>query len=520
MNVDYDYSSLDFERKITSSDIDHGVYSNKFTFVDEYFRLSSPRPDLLKKIWNDRTMFCYAFLRLDGSPLRPYPYQDLILNDPYRFKYFESSNQTGKSLCLDIDAVYDFVHDHGHGFNTAIVSKSLPQATHQMRRIKSLLNSARFDWRSAKGETDNMSVISIDIKDASGKAMYTNFLIVAPSSEGLLGYDLHKLYLDEFEFWDVDTRYFYEQIAEPRTYHTKGGIQIFTNPNGQESFGAELTRAKLPDGSRKFHVYNFNFLDKPGNTEADLEVAKSGKTRAVIESTLLAQRSLSSRNFFTPDEIDGSLDENLSELDMVGDDKQPVFFLDVGSKHDQSVLVGGFVWEDDERKDVHGNPLLHYSIPIIHPYPVGYPLSRVVGGRHNDDSDGWHYEKSVKDYIDEWSAGGVNPSFGVDATGNSGIIPLFNEVGIYPTDVQFSGPQKSAMYQRFKYLMEKRLLHRPKSRAFEYQASHLEMQKTSRGYLAPKHRSEEDLDDVMDSVAGFLNIAGSPDVVEPSLVRV
>ena len=513
MKLSYDYSKFDFNKPLTRKDIDSEIYENKFKFVDAYNANPNPSPEDFVKIWEDKTMFAYQYLRLDGVPLKLYDYQDLIINDPYRFKYFEAANQIGKSILLDVDGVYKFTHDHGKGYNCAIVSKSLPQATHQMRRIKSLMNTAIFNWKTEKGETDNMSVISLEVKDNDGNVKYTNYLIVAPSSEGLLGYDLHDLYPDEFEFWDNDTRYFYEQIGEPRTYHTKGGICIFSNPNGQDSYGADLTRVKLPDGSNKFHVYNFNFLDKPGNTQYDLDVASAGKTRQVIESTLLAIRSTSSKNFFTPEEIEKSYDPSLTELDLVG--KQPFAFLDVGSKHDTSVLVIGFIEEDLERKDVHGNPVLHFKVPVIHSYPVGYPIARVVG--HNVDvNDGWHYEKSVKEHLTEFRNQGVEPSFGVDVTGNSGISPFFAAAGIIPQDITFSGPVKSGMYQRFKFLMEKGLLHRVKHEEFEYQAAHLEMKKSARGYLMVHHEREEDLDDVMDAFAGFIHLADNPDYVEPT----
>lgn len=503
----YDYSKLNFNRPVNRDFIDRSLYDSKFEFVDKVNKKKKSTKLDLRTIWNDKTMFAYQYLRLDGKRLKLYDYQDLILNDSYRFKYFEASNQIGKSLSLDVDAVFEFCHDHGFGFNCAIVSKSLPQASHQMRRIKSLLNSAKFDWKLTKGDSDNMSVVSLDIK-RNGKVLYTNYLIVAPSSEGLLGYDLHKLYLDEFEFWDDDVRYFYEQVAEPRTYATKGSICIFTNPNGADSYGADLTRVVLPNGDKKFHVYNFNFFDKPGNTQDDFDLASAGKNRAVIESTLLSVRTISDRNYFSMDEIEGSYDKDLNELSMVG--KQPYFFLDVGAKKDQSVLVGGYV-----EKDEHNPKLVHLHIPIIHIYPVGYPLSGVVAG---EGISNWTYQKSVKEYLAEWSADGTNPIFGVDATGNSGIVPLFTANGIHARDVVFSGPRKSGMYQRFKYYIEKGLLHRVKSPEFDYQMSHLEMKKSPAGYLKIHHASEDDHDDVPDAIAGLIYLSDSPDIVEPSMV--
>lgn len=505
---------IDYNKPVTRKDIDIDKYNAKFERAHRWLSGKDKNNQIsLEEYGNmmlDPTIFCYMQFRLDGRPLKLFPYQDLLANDPYRFKFFRAANQIGKSLFLDAKAARNLLLDHGHAHNEAIVSKSLPQSTFQMRRVKALLNSMpEINWKDVKGTTDSMSVISVDIKDQEGKVKYTNYLICAPSTEGLLGYDLHELNLDEFEFWEVDLKHFFNQIAQPRTYATKGNITIFSNPNGSDNFGAELERQTLLDGNKKWHVYVFNFLDRPGNTQDDLDLAQVGLTRQQIESTLLAIRSLSDRNYFTPEEIKGSYDPKLRDIDMLG--KQPFFFLDVGAKHDQSVLVGGFIEPDD-----HNPKLTHVNIPIIQCYPVGYPISRVVGSETAGD-DGWTHIKSVKEYLQEYSLDGIVPIFGVDVTGNSGIVPLFETINIHPVDVTFSGPTKSGMYQRLKYFMEKGLLHRCKSEEFDYQFSHLEMKKSVRGYLMIHHENENDLDDVPDAVAGLIHLADGP-CVQPSLM--
>lgn len=428
---------------------------------------------------------------------------------------------THNSLGLDAKAAYNLCVDHGRDHNECIISKSLPQAHFQMSRVKQLLNTAQFTWKDVKGPQDSMSVITIAIHDETDttyqkenreqKVKYINRLVCTPATEGTLGYDFHEANLDEFEYWDVDTRHFYNAILEPTTYATKGRITIFSNPNGADSFVADLEKTRKADGEQKWHVYVFSFLDRPGATPEELEEHKAGKTRQEIESQLLAIRSISDRNYFTPDEIEGSRDPHCTELRMVG--KQPYFFLDVGAKHDQSVLVGGYVEPDENNPKFN-----HVYAPIIHAYPVSYPLSRVVGSEV-DESDGWHYEKSVKEHLQEWSQGGIIPILGVDVTGNSGIQPLIESIGITVEDVTFSGPVKSGMYQRFKYLMEKKLLHRPRHEAWEYQAGHLEVKKSQRGYLMIHHEREEDLDDCMDATAGFIYLADCPDSV-PTTFRV
>lgn len=505
---------IDYTKNIDRSCIDWDKYNSKFETCDKIFNSETDvSAEMMQQLLNDPTTFAYLNLRLDGKPLKFYPYQDLIINDAHRFKFFRASNQIGKSLLLDAKAAMNLIIDHGKGHNEAIVSKSLPQSTYQMRRVKSLLHSlAHFDWKSEKGETDSLTVLSYNIKDDKGKIKYTNYLVCAPCTEGLLGYDLHDLNLDEFEFWDVNLEYFYNQIAEPRTYHTKGNITLFSNPNGADSYGAELENLYLPDGTRKFHVYVFNFLDKPGNTEYDLEIAKLGKTRSQIESTLLAVRTISDKYFFTSDEIESSYDKKLErEKEWIADDKETYWFLDVGAKKDQSVLTGCYTEKNDDG-------FLHIYVFCVHVYPAGYPLSRVVGSHDlQQTTDGWHYEKSVREYLEDYSlVNGILPVFGCDVTGNQGMIPLFNSVNIYPEDIVFSGAKKWAMFQRLKYYLEKKLLHIIKNDKYDYQMRRIIVTKLG-GYRYNRvgHENENDFDDVPDSLAGLIYLCDNPDNITP-----
>ena len=515
---------MNYNEPITREHIDIEAYTNKFNYAEFVLTSPSPTKEDYKNLYNDPTTFCYSHFRIDGARAQLYPYQDMILCDMHRFKYFRAANQIGKSLCLDLKAARNLLIDHGHEHNEAIVSKSLPQSVFQMRRIKSLLNSMQtISWKEIKGGSDSMSVISVDIKDDQGRIKYSNLLICAPCTEGLLGYNLHELNLDEFEFWDVDLKHFFNQIAQPRTYTTKGNITIFSNPNGGDNFGADLEQQILLNGEHKWHVYIFNYLDKPGNTIEEYNELKNELSRQEFESTVAAIRSISDRNYLTPDEIEKSYDPNLQEISMIG--KQPFFFLDIGAKHDQSSLHGGYI-EPDE----HNPKFIHLYMPIIHVYPVGYPLSRVAGVDDIDESDGWHHEKSVKEHLQEWSVDGINPVFGYDVTGNEGMKALFEAIGIFGIDIVFSGPGKSGMYVRYKYFLEKGLLHRIKHKQWEEQASTLVAIKGVRGYLlinsqthTIKGGKSEDAklkgipDDTQDGTVGLIKLADNPDYIPSSL---
>jgi hypothetical protein len=494
-------------------------YNSKYVLTDPGIDLKTNKVidhNKAKSYWKaisllrDKSIYAYANFKFNDKPMRMRWYQDLLLNDNFPRILYASSNQSGKSITLDVDAAIEFSKDHDKEWVGILVSKSLPQSQYQMDRIKQLLKSGNFEYRventddSKTGKKDNSFQISFTFYSPDGRPIYTNRLICCPPTGSALGYPCDCLWLDEFDFWkDIDQNWFIKQIAIPRTFETRGSIKIFTNPDGKKELW-NLWNEKDQKGNPVWHRYNFNYWDTPNASQDDFDFKSVGMTRSQIESTLLAIFSNSDSAFFSDDEIRRSYDSELTENKLYN--KQPIFFLDVGAKHDQSVLIGGFV-EPDE----HNPRLKHFFAPIIQVYPVGYPLSRVIGSEVSD-SDGWHHVKSVKDYLSDWSIDNINPIFGVDCTGNSGIVPLCRAHGINPIDVTMSGPVKSGMYQRYKYLMEKGLLHRTRSVEFEYQASHLEMKKSARGYLMIHHAREDDLDDTQDAMAGFIYLADNPNI--------
>jgi len=530
----FDYGSLDYSKPIDRNvfGLHKPTYDKKLDFVDKVRLLTNPHPDYLKRIWTDVTLFSYYFFELNCKSLKLYQYQDLILNDPHRFKIFRAARQIGKSMALDIKASHNLCIDHGKGHNECIISKSLSQAKFQMRRIKHLLGTARFSWHESKGEVDNSSELTVDIYDERDttykqegrkqRIKYSNLLVVVPCTGGALGYDFDEVNLDEIEYWaDIDIRDFINNVIEPTTYATGGRITTYSNPNGNENYIAELENLTLPDGTKKWHTYVFNVYDCPGRSDEDIEFMKAGKNRQEIESQLLAIRTLSDKYYFSADEIDSSFSEKLNrEKEWVADGKETYWFLDVGAKHDQSVLTGCYVENDDKSDD--NNRFMHVNVFHVTVYPIGYPLSRVVGSHDESQAtDGWHYVKSVREVLEEHRlVANVNPTFGCDVTGNSGISPLFKSVNIQPVDIVFSGPKKWAMYQRMKYLLEKKLLHIIRCNEYDYQMKRMVVKKRgTSNYHSISHELETDRDDVADSIAGLIHIADNPVLINPSITK-
>ena len=110
-------------------------------------------------------------------------------------------------------------------------------------------------------------------------------------------------------------------------------------------------------------------------------------------------------------------------------------------------------------------------------------------------------------------------------------VILTDVTKIFGEDVLFSGPRKSGYYQRFKYFMEKGLLHRIKHKSWERQAKDLVVTRSARGYLLINSASTTTAtgrkeaatrkkipDDCMDSTAGLIFLADNPELIEPSLM--
>lgn len=466
---------------------------------------------------DDKTIYAYANFRFDNKPLALRWYQDLLLSDRHKRILFIAANQIGKSLTLDVDAACEFSKDHDKEWVGILVSKSLDQSQFQMDRIKNLLNTGNFTYKEENtqdtktGKKDNSFQITYTFYTEDNKPMYTNRLICCPPTGSALGYPTDIMWLDEFDFWkDIDQDWFMKQIAIPRTFETGGAIKVFTNPDGQK-YAYHLWNAKDRDGEYIWHRYNFNYWDRPGACQKDFDYKSADMTQTQIESTLLAVFSNSEKAFFNETEIKNSIKTDLTQASMFN--KQVFAFMDVGAKHDQTVFMMGYV-EPDE----HNPRLKHIYVPIIQEYPVGYPLTYVSGAE--PPSQNWPACKSVKDYIREWSGDGHQVMFGLDCTGNSGIVPLFKSQGMNPIDVTFTGPRKSGMYQRLKYFMEKGLFHRIKNAKFDNEFRTLEMKKSLRGFLMIHHAKEDDLDDFPDCAAGLVYLADNPDVFPVSATMV
>jgi len=545
---------LNYSTKIKGSDLDPSITSDKFLKYDYAVQYNLFKPPVrssyrteeeymhrlqqYKDAWallDDNTIYAYAMLRYNNRPIKLWPYQDVIVNDTHKRIDVESANQVGKSFSLCVMAAIHFLRDHGKNTVIGLISKSMSQNSANMRMIKQMLRSSPLHIEP--GDHDNMTVMTKDIyeTDANGNIIevdgkkavaYTNTLVCSVASTSSLGFPFDYIYMDEFEFWDnpEGLEYMYDQIFEPRTFQTKGQIVIFSNPNGKNFVSENLQERKMIiSGNPEFHVYNFNFLDNPLNTEEEWEQKKATTHPIIFASTMAAQRAEIEGSFLTDLEIKDSFNQELHEVGKhAGIDRQCYFFLDVGAVHDQSVLIGLYVDEDEDGQQ-------QFNIFYIQHYPVTYPLWRVVGinpesGKF-DVNDGWADAnvESVRDVLKKYNTK-YEPIFGADVTGHAAIMPLINAAGLAAIDITFSGPVKWKMYERFKTLMAKRLIKRVKqdnwinqrNQDWEYQARKLIINKAKGAkYYTIHHEHENDLDDAMDATVAAIRLADDGQYAQP-----
>ena len=524
------------ERNSSPCPIDKTLVYRKFELWDYVLKnnlLQSDDKILRAKAWRlmkDKTILAYSSFKMNAKPFKARWMQDIILNDTSDRVLFCACNQfLGKSTTLDVDAATEFMIDHDKGWIGLLVSNSLEQSKHRMDNIKSLLKSANITYQveetssTKTGKIDNATKVSLTFYDENGKPKYKNLLICCPHTSSALGYPANNIWLDEVDFWeDVKggPEHFMNQILIPRTFETGGKIKAYSNPNGKGNLMDVLWRQTDDDGVHVWHRYHFNYWDGHKASQEHFNKVKRGFTKFEVESTLLAMFSDAEGSLLTHDEVYNMLDPDLFDGSGLG--RETAWFLDVGVVHDQSVLCGCYIEPNPDSEDM---PLLR--IFYVHKYPVGYPLSRVVGVGIKDE-DGWSEysaeNPTVISVLDKYGyvymGKKEQPLFAYDATRDEGLTPLFNTADIDCTEIKFSGKFKWHMYQRLQSYSQQGYITRAEDRDINtinnkdgsYQLSKLVVKKTqNKSYRTVHHENENDFDDVCDCLAALTYLHTHPD---------
>ena len=489
------------------------VFDTLFKMKEEF---SDAEKSSLGQLLADDTIFAYAILRWENQPIMLRYYQDAFLSDNHKRIDNESSNQSGKSFSLCVKASVKFMKNHGKNVHIGLISKSMPQNSMNMRMVRKMLKDASVKYNP--GSNDNMTVM---IHELDGKL--TNTLVCSVASTSALGFPFDFLLLDEFEFWEnpEGLEYMYDQVLEPRTFHTKGQIVIYSNPNGKNFVSENLHKRKVkvhykyrgsgmgvPQKTRpnsfteeyQFHVYNVNFLDVPSNTREEWDTKKAHTHPIMFASTMAAERTESEGAALTETDIKKTFSD---DLDSTGFHGEPIaWFLDLGFVYDQSVLVGCYLRKNDD-----GQVIYNFAVKC---YPQQHPHNAIWGF---EDS----HEDSVPNVVKRFSADDYQ--FELDLTGKEGNELNAQRAGLFCHGVKMSGPWKATWYDRFITLVKQGRIKVQRidnwldtqNKNFEFQARSLRISTKmsdgrSRQYPLYHHTNEKDHDDILDAIVGCLSL--------------
>jgi hypothetical protein len=445
----------------------------------------------------DPSVYMYAFFKnKEGGQMQLYPYQDYIINDKSKRIIFCAANQIGKSVTLCCKAVHYSLTNPGK--TILMISKTLPQSKDLLREIKRLLNTSTLDYKAQIGDSENKTEVYFkhyenyfDKHDGKEKTreLSQSRIICVPATEAALGYAADLLLIDELAFYE-NGRWIYFQILQPRTYTTKGQIMCFGNPNGQQGVYWDLWND--PD----FNRYQFNFLDKPGNTEKEYEKLRGQLTTEEFDSTVNSIFTSPAGGFFSLQERKAMQIEKPNALP--GLLVQPIFiFFDWGKTGDRTVRATGYPTGSGENLGVNIIELLEYD--------QGKPYNEII--------------KELKELIKLYGFNQV-AMVGWDNTGvGRGIEDFINrieEIGVVAMPVEFSLQNKSRIYTMFKLLVEKNVRQRgflemPFVNECDSQLAKLRFKRSTKGYLQVHHESERDRDDYPDAIVGLISLIIQPD---------
>ena len=466
--------------------------------IEEYYKL----------LW-DPTIYAYAFFRDPrnrNKRFRCYAYQDVILNDKHKRILFVAANQIGKSIALCLKAIH--FAQLNPGATVLMTSKTLPQSKDLLRQIKQFLQNSRLDYKYDIGDSETKTEIyfkhfeEVEVYDEKLDETFTEMrempqsrIICVPATEAALGYAVDLALEDELFFYE-NGEHFHKQILQPRTYTTKGQIIVFSNPNGQQGIGWELRN------DEEFHIYIFNFLDCPTNTQEEFDRLSKSLTREQIDSTLLAIFTSPEGGFLTLLERKNMQEERSSVIPSIL--TQPIYiFFDWAKVKDRTVRIiatPNKLNSEDWADGVYVHEMLEY--------PSGTSYTKII------DED---LKNLIKDLGPEMVA-----MVGWDNTGVGRGLEDFTrrveQLGIMAMPVEFSLENKSRIYTLFKLLAEQKRIKIPYMKECDKQLSMLRFERSPRGHLKVHHENEKDRDDFPDAIAGVCSLIIQPENLPISAV--
>lgn len=446
----------------------------------------------------DPSVYAYAFLKDDEDNFfKVTAYQDLILNCKHdftamgenRFILFLAANQIGKSQTLVVKAIH--IVNTEDNKNIVIVSKSLPQSQFVLGQIKLMLNRSLFSgtWQEELGDQANTTILTFSRNE--GKVV--NRIICAPAGEGLLGYPVHYLFLDELDFYDDAKKFFYK-VAISRTNKTKGQIIGFSNSNPDIS-KAESLMYELWVGELFKKKFKFTFLDAPWNTIEEYERNKKNIPSYVFKSTYDGEFSQDAGSFFSEKELDWTFRKDwVNNLPIVD---CPVYLaVDFGKVKDNTVISLGIV------RQVDGVDYL--DVKYVQEFPLKTPYIVVL-----------ERIKEINEYYAKNFFGVAGIGFDKTGVGTamSEFVSLEKDLGV--TDIVWSSERRTKLFADFKLLVENKRLNVVYTDETYKQFAGLNITYTPKGFIKVENKEDSIHDDHPSSIVMLIAVAMKPKMITP-----
>lgn len=503
---------------IEGRDLRPTIVTNKFALWDYVIKhnLLEHEDELIRSqavlLLDDPTIYEYAFFKNEqDEQFRYEAYQDLIAQcrydfkdefDPNRFILFVASNQIGKSR-LEIGLARKFLFN-SKGENIVIVTNNLKLTQFILSELKANLNTGAFanSWKEDIDDTNNTTMLTVKIT-IDGKE-YLNRLICTPAGEGSLGYPIHRLFLDELDFYEDGKRIFWK-VFYPRLNKTKGQCFCLSNPNPDIPLSTSILK-QLWDGDlfkRKFH---FNYLDASWNTIEGFEEARRNSPSNIFASTHLGEWSEDSGSFFTQKQLDDMFKRDWKNHKYPAVADKVYVGMDLGKMRDNTVISIGVAKNPLDARDKFKD----LDVVYMEELPLGTTYEAIVD----------KYIE-IKTYYEENYRGVAE--MGYDATGQKTFMDILKMKGVHGTGVDFSKKesQKTTLYNDFLMMVENRKMRVVYNHKCEYQLANLEFKKTeSKKYKKVENKTDSIHDDWADSLAVLIHIAVKPSRVPPSATYV
>ena len=515
MELKIQNQKIDYTKEVTGKDLDLVSYESKFKLWDKVEKeglLTDKNTDAWKLL-NDLTTYCYAFFNdpRTGGRWKMTAYQDAIATkimaykgdtlDDNRYIIYRSGNQIGKSGLLIMYAIYKALNEKN--VNIILVSKTITQSQFLLNDLRLILNNSKFadTWKEDIGTQDNTTTLTFD-KDG-GKAI--NRIICAPAGEGLLGYPINYLLLDEADYYEDGQKFFWK-IAYPRANKTKGQIILFSNPNPDiartNSILYELMHPKSKElglFKRKFH---FKFLDAPWTTQREYDIAQANSPSYIFASTHNGEFSQDAGAFFSEMEIEDMMQEDWNNT-LPASDKPVYMGVDVGKMRDYTIITIGIKKKSLIEMDKYDDLDVKYieRLPLKTNYDV--ILKRMI---------------EIRDYYRENYKGVAK--IGYDSTGQKtfGDFLKRNNVQAYGVDFSRKECNKNMLYNDFKLMVENRKVKVVYNEQCVRELSSLEFKVSpTKKFTRVESKTENIHDDIADAIAILIHISVTPSKIPASI---